>query len=71
VPAGAEVTFIATTPDVIHGLHVAGTRINLMLIPGQVARFTYRFREPGEYLLVCHESCGLAHHAMDGRVVVE
>ncbi|HXF96130.1 MAG TPA: cytochrome c oxidase subunit II [Gemmatimonadales bacterium] len=71
VPVGAEVTFIATTPDVIHGLHVTGTRINLMLIPGQVTRFTYRFREPGAHLLVCHEYCGVGHHTMGGRVVVE
>ncbi len=71
VPAGAEVTFIATSGDVIHGLHVQNTRINLMLIPGQVARFTYRFREPGEYLLICHEYCGVGHHLMGGKVIVE
>lgn len=71
VPAGAEVTFVATTADVIHGIHVAGTRINLMLIPGQVARFGYRFREPGEYLLICHEYCGVGHHTMGGKVIVE
>lgn len=71
VPAGAEVTFIATTVDVIHGLHVEGTRVNMMLIPGQVSRNTYRFEEPGEHLMVCHEFCGLGHHLMGGRVVVE
>jgi cytochrome c oxidase subunit II len=38
VPAGAEITFIATTPDVLHGLHIEGTRVNMMLIPGQVSR---------------------------------
>ena len=71
VPAGAEITFVATTGDVIHGLHVARTRVNLMLIPGQVARFTYRFQVPGEYLIVCHEYCGVGHHLMGGKVVVE
>lgn len=71
VPAGAEVTFIATTPDVIHGLHVEGTRVNMMLIPGQVSRNSYRFEEPGEHLMVCHEFCGLGHHLMSGKVVVE
>lgn len=71
VPAGAEVTFVATSGDVIHGLHVQGTRVNLMLIPGQVARFTYRFRERGEHLLICHEYCGVGHHLMGGKVIVE
>lgn len=71
VPAGSEVTFLATSPDVIHGLHVEGTRVNMMLIPGQVSRNTYRFDRPGEHLMVCHEYCGLGHHLMSGRVVVE
>lgn len=71
IPAGSEVTFLATTPDVIHGLHVEGTRINMMLIPGQISRNTYRFDDPGEHLLVCHEYCGLGHHLMSGMVVVE
>lgn len=71
VPAGAKVSFIATSADVIHGFHIAKTRINLMLIPGQITRAEYTFKEPGEYLLVCHEYCGLGHHAMAGKVIVE
>jgi cytochrome c oxidase subunit 2 len=71
VPAGAQVTFIATSADVIHGLYVERTRLNLMLIPGHVTRFDYAFRAAGEYLLVCHEYCGVGHHLMSGRVVVE
>lgn len=71
VPVGAEITFIATSGDVIHGLDVAGTRVNAMLIPGQVTRFVYRFTARGEYLLVCHEYCGVGHHTMAGKVVVE
>ncbi len=70
VPQGADVTFTATTTDVIHGFSIEGTRVNMMLIPGQVSQKTYRFEAPGEYLLICHEYCGLAHHAMYGRVVV-
>ncbi|MGK7312110.1 MAG: cytochrome c oxidase subunit II [Candidatus Longimicrobiales bacterium M2_2A_002] len=71
VPAGAEVTFLMTTPDVIHGFHVEGTRLNVMLIPGQVARVSYTFEEPGEHLIICHEYCGIGHHHMWGRVIVE
>lgn len=71
IPAGSEVTFIATSTDVIHGLHVEGSRVNMMLIPGQVARNSYRFDEPGRYAMVCHEFCGLDHHNMAGEVIVE
>lgn len=71
VPAGAEVTFTATSVDVLHGFNVEGTRLNMMLVPGQISRNTYRFAHPGEYLIICHEYCGLGHHTMAGKVVVE
>lgn len=71
VPAGADLTFTATTIDVMHGFHIEGTRVNMMLIPGQISRNTYRFDEPGEYLLLCHEYCGAGHHTMYGKIIVE
>jgi cytochrome c oxidase subunit 2 len=71
VPAGADVTFTGTSMDVIHGLSVEGTRVNMMLIPGQISRNTYRFERPGEYLMICHEYCGAGHHTMYGKVIVE
>lgn len=71
VPANAEIIFTATTTDVIHGLNVEGTRLNMMLIPGQISRNRYTFDEPGEHLIICHEYCGLGHHLMSGRIIVE
>lgn len=71
VPRDAEVTFTATSADVIHGLEIERTRVNMMLIPGQVGRLTHTFHEPGEYLLLCHEYCGMGHHTMYGKVIVE
>jgi cytochrome c oxidase subunit 2 len=71
VPRGAEVTFIVTTPDVIHGFHIENTRINMMLIPGQITKNRHRFDRPGEYAIICHEYCGVAHHTMYGKVVVK
>jgi cytochrome c oxidase subunit II len=70
-PVGADVTFIATSMDVIHGFFIPGTRVNMMLLPGQVSETSYRFSKPGEYLLICHEYCGRLHHTMSGRVVVK
>lgn len=71
VPAGREVTFKVTSVDVVHGFYVERTRVNLMLLPGQVSELDYTFREPGEHLVICHEYCGVGHHAMFGRVIVE
>jgi cytochrome c oxidase subunit 2 len=36
-----------------------------------VSRVTARFDTPGEYPLLCHEYCGIAHHTMWTRVIVE
>jgi cytochrome c oxidase subunit 2 len=70
VPAGSEVTFVATSTDVIHGFQIWDTTVNAMLIPGQITRVTARFDQPGEYEIVCHEYCGTGHHTMYGKVVV-
>ncbi|MFQ5746887.1 MAG: cytochrome c oxidase subunit II [Gemmatimonadota bacterium] len=70
IPAGATVTFRATSADVVHGLSIEGTRVNAMLLPGQITVVTHRFDEPGEHLLICHEYCGLLHHTMGGIIRV-
>lgn len=71
VPAGSTITFVATSRDVVHGLFIPRTNVNVMLLPGQVSRVTARFSRPGEYPFLCHEYCGIAHHTMWGKVVVE
>jgi len=71
LPVGAEVSFVATSADVTHGFFIVGTRVNTMLLPGQISEFDYRFTKPGEYLLICHEYCGELHHTMSGKVVVK
>jgi cytochrome c oxidase subunit 2 len=43
----------------------------MMLIPGQVSRNRYRFEQPGEYAIICHEYCGVGHHTMFGKVTVK
>lgn len=70
VPAGAEVTFVLATTDVIHGFEVAGTNVNAMVIPGRITRVTGRFDKPGEYLIICHEYCGIGHHFMAATLEV-
>ena len=71
VRAGKPVTFRMTSPDVIHGFQIVGTNGNTMVIPGYVSQFTTMFKEPGNYLIVCNEYCGLGHHMMQGRLIVE
>ena len=71
IPAGRPVTFRITSADVLHGFQVVGTNVNLTVAPGYVSEVTTTFDTPGEYLVVCNEYCGLAHHLMQGSIIVE
>jgi cytochrome c oxidase subunit 2 len=71
VPAGTPVTFRLTSADVVHGFLLPDTNVNTMIVPGFVSEVRTSFASPGEYLMPCHEFCGLGHHAMWTRVVVE
>lgn len=71
VPAGSTVHFWATSRDVVHGLFVPHANVNTMVLPGQLAHVQARFDKPGEYPIICHEYCGIVHHTMSGRVIVE
>ena len=71
VPAGRPVTFRVTSPDVIHGFQIVASNGNATIVPGYVSQFTTTFAKPGEYLIVCNEYCGLGHHLMSGRLIVE
>ena len=71
VPAGSTVDFVVTSRDVVHGLFIPKMNVNTMILPGQVAHVRARFDKPGEYVIICHEYCGIAHHTMAGRVIVE
>lgn len=71
LPVGRPVRFRITSPDVLHGFQIVGTNVNLTVAPGYVSEGTTTFTEPGEYLVVCNEYCGLGHHNMYSRIVVE
>jgi cytochrome c oxidase subunit 2 len=71
VPVNQPVTFRVTSSDVLHGFEVVGTNANAMAIPGYVSQFTATFPKAGEYIVACHEYCGLAHHAMVGKLIVK
>jgi cytochrome c oxidase subunit 2 len=71
VPANTPVTFRITSGDVVHGFEVVGTNANAMALPGYVSQFTMSFARRGEYIVACHEYCGLLHHAMVGKLIVK
>lgn len=70
VPQGTPVTFRTTSADVIHGLIVAGTNVNTMVVPGYIAQVGTQFDKPGSYPMPCHEFCGIGHAGMAAVVQV-
>ena len=71
IPVNEPVLFWLRSKDVLHNFTVAQFRVKMDLVPGME---TYMWLEPtvvGEYEILCEELCGIAHHAMRGRVVVD
>lgn len=71
IPAGSKIHFEVTSPDVVHGMYIAGTNVNMMIVPGHISEFTHTFNKPGDYLILCNEYCGSGHHLMVGRIIVQ
>jgi cytochrome c oxidase subunit 2 len=70
VPDDTLVRFRITSADVVHGLLITGTNINLMLVPGYLSSLNARFETQGDRLMPCHEFCGMGHEGMWGRIRV-
>ncbi len=69
-PVNEPITLRVTSPDVIHGLLIAGTNVNTMIIPGYVSQVHTTFTKTGDLLTPCHEFCGLGHSQMWATVRV-
>lgn len=70
-PVDQPVKLLLRSKDVLHDFAVAEFRLKMDLVPGMV---TYFWLEPtviGEYDILCEELCGIGHHTMQGRVVVQ
>ena len=70
VAPGSTVDIYLTAKDVTHGMQIVGTNVNLMAVPGAVNYARVKFDRAGEYLVVCNEYCGVAHHNMAARIHV-
>jgi cytochrome c oxidase subunit II len=70
VPVATAVKFRITSADVVHGFLLPDTNVNTMVVPGFVAEVRTRFSKVGEYVMPCHEFCGLGHHGMWAHVRV-
>jgi cytochrome c oxidase subunit 2 len=70
LPPGSKVTLYLVSADVVHGMQILGTNVNLMAVPGSVNFAEVTFDEEGEFPVVCHEYCGRNHQNMAGKFVI-
>ncbi len=71
LPINQAVKFNLRSKDVLHNFTVPQFRVKMDLVPGMI---TWQWLTPtriGTYEILCEELCGIGHHTMRGRVVVE
>lgn len=70
LPAGTDVEFVITSPDVIHSFWIPALGGKMDAIPGRANLLRLTPTTPGTYRGVCAEYCGLSHALMAFVVVV-
>jgi len=71
LPLNKPVKVLLRSKDVLHNFAVPQFRVKMDLVPGMVTYIWFTPTKNGTYEILCEELCGLAHHTMRGRVVVE
>lgn len=73
VKAGHPVRIWLSSLDALHGFSLVGhgLDINLEIAPDHAYGAVLTPTEPGKYLIVCNEFCGLGHQSMQTTLYVE
>lgn len=75
LPANKLVEFRVTSLDVNHGFGIYDQSDKLIAqtqaMPGYVNRLRWKFKEPGQYTILCLEYCGMAHQVMRASLIVK
>ncbi|MBZ0271091.1 cytochrome C oxidase subunit II [bacterium] len=57
--------------DIQHGFSLQPVNMNFQILPGYDHVLTVTPTKTGVYSIVCNEFCGIQHHMMTGRIIVE
>lgn len=68
---GVEYTLHISSLDVNHGFSLYPANVNFQIVPGYDYGLKITPNNPGEYKIICNEFCGINHHIMLGKVVIE
>ena len=68
---GASYTLHLSALDVNHGFSLYPANVNFQVVPGYDYGLKITPNNAGEYKVICNEFCGIGHHRMLGKIVVE
>jgi len=68
---GKEYILHLSSLDVNHGFSLYPININFQVVPGYDYGLRITPNAAGDFRIICNEFCGIGHHMMVGRVIVE
>jgi cytochrome c oxidase subunit II len=71
LPLGKPVKVLLRSIDVLHDFYVPEFRAKMDIIPDMVTYFWFTPTRTGTFDVLCAELCGVGHHIMRGKVVVD
>jgi len=71
VALGKPVKVLLRSIDVLHDFYVPEFRAKMDMVPGTVTYFWFTPTRTGDFEVLCAELCGVGHHIMRGKVVVD
>jgi len=68
---GATYTLHLSSLDLNHGFGLYPVNLNLQIVPGYDYALQITPNQSGDFRVICNEFCGIGHHLMVGKVIVE
>ena len=68
---GATYTLHLSSLDLNHGFSLHPVNVNFQVVPGYDYGLKITPNEAGEVFIICNEFCGIGHHLMVGKMIVE
>ena len=68
---GKEYILHLSALDVNHGFSLYPINVNFQVVPGYDYGLRVTPNASGDFRIICNEFCGIGHHTMVGRVIVE
>lgn len=60
-----------SSTDLNHGFSLQPVNMNFQVVPGYDHVLTLTPTKKGDYQIICNEFCGIGHHLMTGKIIVE